>query len=185
MFLRGSGVLELPYRPSILEFGFGGGTNFAVTVEHLAERGVEYHAVERQPVEASVLAIEYETARAVAEQALRHGAWERGSVSLRLYPLEFSSLRLDRQFDAIYFDPFGPHDEPESWSRSVFEVVARHLSPTGRLVTYSAAGWIRRNMALAGLFVATAPGPAGKREFTIAAKRLELLEPHRVRNVPG
>ncbi len=186
VFVRGADVLGQA-RIRVLELGFGVGTNFAALVLAARAAGtkrVEVHAVERAPVPASMLPVFDPVAHALAVQASEHGHAAAGGVSLTLHRGEFEAFVAQGPFDAVWLDPFGPEAEPESWSMDVARVIATSLAPTGRLVTYSAAGWIRRNLAEAGLHVATLPGPPGKREFTLAAHRPDRLGEAKVRNVP-
>lgn len=187
VFVHGADVLDQA-RIRVLELGFGIGTNFSALVRAAREVGteeVEVHAVERARVPPSMLPMFDPDAHALAVEATERGHASRGSVSLTIHAQEFEAFVPEQHFDAVWLDPFGPDAEPESWSASVTRVIAAALSPTGRLVTYSSAGWIRRNLAAVGLFVGTLPGPTeGKREFTIAAHQRERLGDARVRNVP-
>lgn len=172
----------------VLEFGFGVGTNFAALVQTARAAGIarlDVHAVERARVPATLLPVFDEDAHALAVAATEHGHASSGGISLTLHASEFAAYQPAGVFDAVWLDPFGPDAEPESWSVDVAKVIARALAPDGRVVTYSSAGWIRRNLAAAGLFVATVPGPIeGKREFTIAAHTPERLGAVKVRNAP-
>ena len=121
----------------------------------------------------------------MAVAASTHGQARDGEISLTLHQGEFEAFQPPGVFDVVWLDPFGPDAEPLSWGPGVARVVARALAEHGRAVTYSAAGWIRRNLAAAGLFVATVPGPIeGKREFTVAAHDRALLYGAKVRNAP-
>lgn len=172
----------------VLELGFGVGTNFAALVQAARAAGVdgvEVHAVERARVPVGLLPVFDAQAHALAVAAAEHGHAAQEGISLTLHPGEFEEHDPHGVFDAVWLDPFGPDAEPESWSVDVAKVIARALAPDGRAVTYSAAGWIRRNLAAAGLFVATVPGPIeGKREFTIAAHSPDRLGDVKVRNAP-
>ncbi|MGH1347416.1 MAG: MnmC family methyltransferase [Nannocystales bacterium] len=188
VFVRGADVLGQA-RIRVLEFGFGVGTNFAALVSAARSAGVqelEVHAVERARVPASMLPSFDPVAHGLAVGATEHGSADQERVSLTIHRGEFEDFAPPGTFDAVWLDPFGPEAEPESWSVEVSRVAAKALAPGGRLVTYSSAGWIRRNLAAVGLFVGTLPGPTeGKREFTIAAHARERLGPARVRNVPA
>lgn len=187
VFVGGADLSERA-RVRVLELGFGVGTNFAALVQAARARGiesVEVHAVERACVPAALLPKFDEEAHALAVAATAHGHAAHAGVSLTLHRGEFEAHQPQGVFDAVWLDPFGPEAEPESWSVDVATVIARALAPDGRAVTYSAAGWIRRNLAAAGLFVATVPGPIeGKREFSIAAHTSERLGAVKVRNAP-
>lgn len=168
----------------VLEFGFGAGTNFAAALAREIT-SLDYTAVERAPLDPSSLPVFDDRAHALASEATRYGHASDESCSLRLHLGEFAEFTAEPTHDAVFLDPFGPHDEPESWSLDVMKAAAAGLAPHGRLVTYSAAGWIRRNLAAAGLHVATFAGPPGKREFTVAAWDPALLAEGTLRNAPG
>lgn len=187
VFVEGSGALE--YAPlRVLELGFGVGTNFAALLRAAREtvaRPIEVHAVERAAVPTALLPEFDAHAHALATRATTHGHARDGEISLTLHEGEFAAFEPPGVFDVVWLDPFGPDAEPHSWGPEVAKVVATALAEHGRAVTYSAAGWIRRNLAAAGLFVATVPGPIeGKREFTIAAHDRTRLSGARIRNVP-
>ena len=187
VFVAGSGALEHdPVR--VLELGFGVGTSFAallLAARELGARTIEMHAVERAPVPAALLPSFDDRAHALAVEATLRGQAHDGEISLTLHEREFEDFQPPGVFDAVWLDPFGPDAEPESWGPAVAHVIATALAEHGRAVTYSAAGWIRRNLAAAGLFVATVPGPEGKRECTIAAWDRARLAGAKIRNVPG
>jgi tRNA U34 5-methylaminomethyl-2-thiouridine-forming methyltransferase MnmC len=186
IFVEGAGLAGGTGPRRVLELGFGAGTNFAATL--VARRGlgvVRYHAVDRDPVAAGDLPVFDAAAHLHAVHATETGRSEDADVRLQLQRADFLEADVPvAAFDAIYFDPFGPTEEPDSWSVAAFVVARRALAPSGRLVTYSAAGWIRRHMAAAGLFVATVAGPPGKREFSIAARESLSLAGLRIRNAP-
>ncbi len=172
----------------MLEFGFGVGTNFAALVQAAAQaqfEAIDYVAVEHAPVPPELLPAFDPHSHALAVQATRHQTAQAGGVRLTLQRGRFEDHRAQGPYDAVFFDPFGPEDEPDSWGLEATAAAAAGLADDGRLVTYSSAGWIRRNLAAVGLFVATVPGPLeGKREFTIAAKDRARLGPVKVRNAP-
>jgi tRNA U34 5-methylaminomethyl-2-thiouridine-forming methyltransferase MnmC len=61
------------------------------------------------------------------------------------------------QADAIFFDPFSPKRCPQLWTVEFFTWVARCLSPTGRLATYSRSASVRAALLAAGLRIGTIP----------------------------
>jgi len=188
VFVQGADVLYAGRRARVLELGFGVGTNFAALLVAARAAGVEHldvHAVERAVVPGELLPCFDKQAHALACAATRDGTASVGGFTLTLHEHEFDAFVPDAPFDTVWLDPFGPDAEPESWSPAVAKVIAASLAADGRAVTYSAAGWVRRNFAAAGLFAATVPGPVeGKREFTIAAHQRARLGDARVRNVP-
>ncbi|MGI0487200.1 tRNA (5-methylaminomethyl-2-thiouridine)(34)-methyltransferase MnmD [Pantanalinema rosaneae CENA516] len=59
--------------------------------------------------------------------------------------------------DAIFFDPFSPRRCPQLWTVEFFTQVARCLSPTGKLATYSRSACVRSAMLAAGFKIGTIP----------------------------
>jgi tRNA U34 5-methylaminomethyl-2-thiouridine-forming methyltransferase MnmC len=70
----------------------------------------------------------------------------------------------------VFHDPFSPEVNPELWTPSLFRDLNQWCTDDAILTTYCAASKARAAMALAGWFVARAPGALGKREMTIASK---------------
>ena len=70
--------------------------------------------------------------------------------------------------DAWFLDGFSPAKNPELWGADLMSEVARHTRPAGTAATYSAAGFVRRNLELAGFSVLRAPGYGRKRHMTLA-----------------
>ena len=67
---------------------------------------------------------------------------------------------------AWFLDGFSPSRNPELWSAGLMQAVAARTAADGTCATYSAAGWVRRNLQAAGFEVKKVPGHAGKREMT-------------------
>jgi tRNA U34 5-methylaminomethyl-2-thiouridine-forming methyltransferase MnmC len=64
--------------------------------------------------------------------------------------------------DAIFLDPFSPPHCPQLWTVEFLGWVARCLSPTGRLATYSCSASVRTALMAAGLQIG-ATSPVGRR----------------------
>jgi tRNA U34 5-methylaminomethyl-2-thiouridine-forming methyltransferase MnmC len=69
--------------------------------------------------------------------------------------------------DAWYLDGFSPARNPQMWSAELMQAVASHTCEGGTFATYSAAGWVRRNLQTAGFVVEKRPGHAGKRDMSV------------------
>lgn len=67
--------------------------------------------------------------------------------------------------DAWYLDGFAPSKNPQMWSAELMQAVADRTRPGGTFASYTAAGWVRRNLQAAGFTVEKRPGHAGKREM--------------------
>ena len=72
--------------------------------------------------------------------------------------------------DAWYFDGFSPARNPELWDADLLKVAADLTAHGGTLATYTAAGWVRRNLQAAGFEIEKAEGFAGKREMVKGRK---------------
>ncbi|WP_099866905.1 tRNA (5-methylaminomethyl-2-thiouridine)(34)-methyltransferase MnmD [Pararhizobium haloflavum] len=67
--------------------------------------------------------------------------------------------------DAWYLDGFAPSRNPDMWGGELMRTLARKSRTGTTLATYSAAGWVRRNLEAAGFSVLKRPGHAGKRQM--------------------
>ena len=67
--------------------------------------------------------------------------------------------------DAWYFDGFSPAKNPEMWSAEVFAQAFALTKTGGTFSTYSAAGWVKRNLEAAGFVTQKIPGYGAKREM--------------------
>ena len=72
--------------------------------------------------------------------------------------------------NAWYLDGFAPSRNPQMWSGTLLKTVFAHTVPGGTFATYTAAGWVRRNLAAAGFDVEKRPGFAGKRDMTVGLR---------------
>jgi tRNA U34 5-methylaminomethyl-2-thiouridine-forming methyltransferase MnmC len=68
--------------------------------------------------------------------------------------------------DAWFLDGFSPAKNPELWGEALMAEVARHTAPGGGFATYTAAGFVRRGLELAGFTVSRAPGYGRKRHMS-------------------
>lgn len=175
VFVEGSGT-HLHPAPRVLEVGFGLGQNFRATLA-VGSRPLKYLAYEFDPVPA-------ETLRQVAspDPVATHPAWRElletwprsvtvlnMALDLRLEDVTLAVLPVNWA-TAVYLDGFSPDVNPEVWTAAFLGRLAAALQQGGVLVTYSAAGHVRRGLQAAGLEVERLPGPAGKREVLRALK---------------
>jgi len=72
--------------------------------------------------------------------------------------------------DAWYLDGFAPAKNPDMWSAELMQAIADKTKPDGTFASYTAAGWVRRNLQAAGFTVEKRPGHAGKREMICGVK---------------
>lgn len=71
------------------------------------------------------------------------------------------------RIDAWFLDGFSPKTNPDLWTEDLFQILAEHSHPETTLSTFSAAGWVRRNLEKAGFTVHKRPGFDNKREMTV------------------
>ena len=67
--------------------------------------------------------------------------------------------------DAWYLDGFAPARNPEMWSEELMQAVAGRSWPGASFASYTAAGWVRRNLQAAGFEVERVPGFGRKRHM--------------------
>jgi tRNA 5-methylaminomethyl-2-thiouridine biosynthesis bifunctional protein len=204
VFLRGNRLAErfaaLPADGAftIGETGFGTGLNFLAAwqlFEQAAPPGARLHlrSVEHWPLRAADLARalalwpelqpQAEALRA-AWPALagdtREHAFAGGRVRLELIVDDAASAlaRFDAaSVDAWFLDGFAPARNPAMWSAQVAAQLARASRPGATLATYTAAGWVRRNLQQAGFDVRREPGFGRKRQMTVGVRAAAHAEP--------
>lgn len=178
VFAEGSGTHQRS-TPRILEVGFGLGQNFRATLATTAGRPLHYLAYEFDPAPVTVL-----REVAASQPQAEHPAWAALLESWgQPFELEQSGVKVDIRLEdvtlaalplgwasAVYLDGFSPDVNPEVWSPAFLGRLAGALQAGGVLVTYSAAGHVRRGLQAAGLSVERRPGPLGKREVLRAVK---------------
>ena len=72
--------------------------------------------------------------------------------------------------DAWYLDGFAPSKNPDMWSLELMQKLHERSQAGATFASYTAAGWVRRNLAEAGFGVRKVPGFAGKREMIVGSK---------------
>lgn len=170
-------------RLRIFEVGFGTGLNAFLTLKEVetgCPRHIDYHSVERYPLDLNLVRSLNYGALAWPERkelflALHTADWNVPvSISDRftLHKIEGDShtCALPDEIDLIYFDAFAPEKQPEMWSREIYDRLYAHTAPGGILVTYCAKGDVRRGMQGAGFQMSRLPGPPGKRHMLLGVK---------------
>jgi tRNA U34 5-methylaminomethyl-2-thiouridine-forming methyltransferase MnmC len=162
----------------ILEYGFGTGLNALLTAMQATDRKVSYTGVEAFPVtKEEVNAMEYGDLLHQQDlyDKIHQIPWEQPheiteNFELQKRELMFENINFITQFDLVYFDAFGPRTQPELWTLEIFQAAFYAMKSSGVLVTYCAAGQVRRNLQQAGFVIERLPGPPGKREMLRAIK---------------
>lgn len=72
--------------------------------------------------------------------------------------------------DAWFLDGFSPAKNPELWDAELMAQVGNHTKAGGTAATYTAAGFVRRNLEAAGFTVTRTPGFGRKRHMTQCEK---------------
>ncbi len=72
--------------------------------------------------------------------------------------------------DAWYLDGFAPARNPDMWSAEIMQMVADKTEMGGTFASYTAAGWVRRNLQGAGFSVEKRPGFGTKRDMIAGIK---------------
>jgi tRNA U34 5-methylaminomethyl-2-thiouridine-forming methyltransferase MnmC len=192
IFVEGTGLADRPPPWQVLELGFGAGINFVQTarayrrVAGPSSGDLVYHSVDYAPVGPESVDFHGGEPGEMVRRALAAVSVDEpepvaidsddDSIHLVLHPTPWLELDLpDLRADAVFFDPFGPKNEPDSWQAPCFEVARRHMTDEALLGTYSAASTVKRAMFRAGFAVASAPGPGPKREITYAAASNDRL----------
>lgn len=195
VFVHGAHALDHP-RPHIFEFGLGAATNLFATLAAFAESPslaqLNYASLESSPLPLETfreLIGSYpltESTRMRGFEALKAALQTNKAVTYEISPGKTLTLKIYRQsglpslpvntYTGVYFDPFGPKDNPDAWTASIFDKLTQAMMPDARLATYAAASEPRRLMKSAGLHVARRLGAGGKREMTVASKSLASLQ---------
>lgn len=76
---------------------------------------------------------------------------------------------VNESVDCWFLDGFKPSTNPEMWSETVFENMARLSKKGATFATFTAAGFVRRALQSAGFAVEKVPGFGRKREMLVGA----------------
>ncbi len=170
---------------SIYEVGFGTGLNALLAlIVSLQDSGItiDYRAIEKNPLPEEVYTtlnypkILNQVGIEEAFLQMHMGKAEQeicltDRFTLNKYNLDVLDYTNETKHNLVFHDAFSPNVQPELWSPTFFMKIAEMMVQGGVLVTYSAAGQVRRNLRDAGFEIQKIPGPPGKREMTRAIKR--------------
>jgi tRNA U34 5-methylaminomethyl-2-thiouridine-forming methyltransferase MnmC len=165
----------------IFEMGFGTGLNALLSWQYAQQQllSIQFTSVECFPIsveEAQQLNFGEQLQMVPELQQLHNCGWGKSVVldnHFELVKLQQSLLEMatNQQFHLIYFDAFAPNDQPELWTKAVFDKLYHMLLPKGVLVTYCSKGEVRRTMMAAGFVVEKLKGFANKWEMLRASKQ--------------
>lgn len=168
----------------IAELGFGTGLNLLTTLAIWRQAGVEgtlhFTSFEAFPMDAWEM-IRAQAAFPELTEIAKELApfWMANATRIVLADLNFTLILGDARqtlanwqdmADAWFLDGFSPAKNPELWESGLMSEVADHLHAGGTAATYTAAGFVRRALANAGLDVTRKPGYGRKRHMTQARK---------------
>jgi tRNA U34 5-methylaminomethyl-2-thiouridine-forming methyltransferase MnmC len=184
---------------TIAEFGFGTGLNFLTTLSALTELEqapkLTFISFELYPMKTNQLARALGAFPELGELTSKllsawgpEPGWNRLEVAgaelllgigdarklidqLKLNAVEGRGEALMiAPVDAWYLDGFSPAKNPELWDAALLKAAANLTGSGGTLATYTAAGWVRRNLQAAGFDIEKVGGFAGKREMVVGHK---------------
>jgi len=188
VFMAGNGLPERWHTGGhfhIAELGFGTGLNFFETLDQWNRTAWETGRLSFTSFERYPLSLD-EIHRALANwpELLQLASplldqWpcrklQIGTVELQLI---FGDARLSlpqwpEKADAWYLDGFSPAKNPQLWDLDLLRDVFGHTKKNGTFSTYTAAGFVRRNLQEAGFEVQRVPGFGNKRERLQGRKSL-------------
>lgn len=169
---------------NILEIGFGTGLNALLSLDYARRNSVNvnYFTVEKYPLEKEeYLALNYpDFLPKINHQDfidLHETSWDEEvqlDKNFTLYKsmvdIKMMQLQAD-YYEVVFFDAFSPDQQPELWSRDIFQLIYKSMKRGGVLTTYSVKGDVKRALKSAGFSIEKLAGPKGKREI-LRAKRL-------------
>jgi tRNA U34 5-methylaminomethyl-2-thiouridine-forming methyltransferase MnmC len=173
-------------RFTIGELGFGTGLNLLETWRQWREAREEgqvliFHSLDAHPLKRSAAAEALARWESLADLTaellenwdnLAEGVWLDAQTFLHVHhaSVEEALCAFPGDVDAWFLDGFAPSRNPAMWSANVMALIAERSSSNATAASYTAAGWVRRNLAEAGFAVEKRPGFGTKRDM-ITARR--------------
>lgn len=165
----------------VFEMGLGTGTNALLAMDWCERTGcaVAFYTVEKFPLTQTLMR-EYwgDTVYAERSEALHASAWEQwieipllqGEFKVFKHQSDIQSAVIPAAMDVVFWDAFGPKKQDGVWGEALFRPIFSSLSLGGMLVTYSAAGDVKRALRAVGFGVKKLEGPPYKRHMLRAQK---------------
>ncbi|KPB01488.1 tRNA (5-methylaminomethyl-2-thiouridine)(34)-methyltransferase MnmD [Ahrensia marina] len=174
---------------TIAELGFGTGLNFLETwrqwKEHRKEGALlNFVSFEAFPMTSDIMARSVAAWPEVAtEQAALAAHWptltdvpgvwhmdDQTTLTVIVADVLDGMHAWSGRADAWFLDGFAPARNPDMWSLELMQEMHRRTNEGGTFASYTAAGWVRRNLAAAGFAVEKTSGFAGKRDMIKGVK---------------
>ena len=175
----------------IAELGFGSGLNCVLTIREWlrhcevskSNKTLHYIAIEKHPLSGETiteLMSRYPELRGYSDELVEDyppavEATHRRSLFDNRVVIYFKFMdvadALDDdglQVDAWYLDGFSPVKNPAMWSEHLFADIVRNSRRDATCSTYTAAGFVKRNMQKAGFVTDKVKGFGRKREMLVA-----------------
>ena len=188
VFLKYNGLPDLwrgQQQFVIAETGFGTGLNFLTTVKLWlktadTESRLHYLSIEKFPLSKSdlkqALSVWPEFSELLDELIGAYPLAVSGFHQLTLFDNRVSLMlmfgdvedmlsQLNAKVDAWFLDGFAPDKNPQMWTDSVFQHIARLSDKNTTFSTYTAAGFVRRGLQEVGFEVEKVKGFGSKREM--------------------
>lgn len=158
---------------AVLEIGFGTGLNALLTLEKVKNYPhvkFTYHSIEAYPIDIALVNKLNFSANKEDLMQLHKSEWNRevqlkDNFILCKHHTKLEEFLIEKKFDLIYYDAFGPRVQAEMWEKDILLKTTSFLRKNGMLVTYCAKGEVKRIFKNAGFVVETLKGPPGKREM--------------------
>jgi len=170
----------------IAELGFGTGLNFLTTLlewRATQQQGkfhfTTFEAYPMAPTDMIRAQQEFPQLAAIADDlrdlwadliAKGYAEIEQARISLITGDARDTVAEWDGLADCWFLDGFSPAKNPELWDADLMSAVGCKTKQGGTAATYTAAGFVRRNLEQAGFRVIRTSGFGSKRHMTTAVK---------------
>ena len=161
---------------NILELGFGIGTNTANLIKDASNLKKIYKSIQYTSVDTDLTGAHFFQANSALTQLLHKKAlFIDNFLQINLLENNFLSVLgnlASASIDVVFFDPFSPKCNPDSWSLEIFQECFRVLKSNGRLLTYSVSRIAKDHALAAGFQIQKFPLPKilHKRSALLAIK---------------
>ncbi len=171
---------------TIFETGFGTGLNFLAVLQLLKRSGrpdrLHFISFEKYPLEKTYIAECLSSWGELGDQLASLLSVYPSDVNDKIYNLAVSDdveltlvfgdvneevQKFRKKADCWFLDGFKPSSNPDMWSKTVFENMARLSHKGTSFATFTAAGFVRRGLQDVGFEVRKVKGFGRKREMCV------------------